>query len=119
MNRLKEARKQACLTQAQVGAAIGVSQNTYSYWENGKVKIDNESLKKLSKLFGVPIDFLLGNDDPLTPNDDSDIWELREQLRRRPGMRILFSATKDASEEDLLRTVKILEALKGDKDDAN
>ena len=108
----------ARLTQAQVGEAIGVSQNTYSYWENGKVKIDNESLGRLATLFNVSIDYLL-NREVVENSEDSDLWELREQLRRRPGMRILFSATKDASDEDLLKTVKILEALKGDKDDAN
>ena len=119
MLRLKNARKKAGLTQGQVGEMIGVTQSTYSYWENGKVKIDHQSLEKLSKLFGVSIDDLLGNEASPSSGDDAEIWELREQLRRRPGMRILFSATKDASEEDLLKTVKILEALKGDKDDAN
>lgn len=60
--RLKEARKAANLTQAQVAAYVGVNQNTYSYWENEKTKIDNLSLQKLAKLFSVSIDYLLGND---------------------------------------------------------
>ena len=58
--RLKEARKSAGLTQKEVAAVVGVNQNTYSYWENGKTKIDSESLAKLSELFGVTTDFLLG-----------------------------------------------------------
>lgn len=60
--KLKEARKAANLTQAQVAAYVGVNQNTYSYWENKKTKIDNLSLQKLAKLFSVSIDYLLGND---------------------------------------------------------
>lgn len=60
--RLKEARKNARLSQQKVADYIGVSQNTYSYWENGKYNIDNESLKKLSELFNVSIDYLLGNE---------------------------------------------------------
>lgn len=57
--RLKEARKSAGLTQKEVATVVGVNQNTYSYWENGKTKIDSESLAKLSELFGVTTDFLL------------------------------------------------------------
>lgn len=60
MNNLKTARRAAGLTQADVAAQIGITQNAYSYWENGKVKIDNESLIKLSNLFGVSTDYLMG-----------------------------------------------------------
>lgn len=60
MNNLKTARKAAGLTQAEVAAQIGISQNAYSYWENGKVKIDNESLVKLARLFGKTTDYLMG-----------------------------------------------------------
>ena len=60
MNNLKSARMATGLTQAEVAASIGITQNAYSYWENGKVKIDHESLAKLSKLFGVTIDYLMG-----------------------------------------------------------
>lgn len=48
------------LTQQEVANFIGISQNNYSYWENGKVKIDNESIKKLADYFGVSVDYLLG-----------------------------------------------------------
>ena len=41
MNNLKTARKAAGLTQTEVAANIGITQNAYSYWENGKVKIDH------------------------------------------------------------------------------
>lgn len=59
--RLKEARKKAHLTQKEVAAFIGVNQNTYSYWETGKTRIDNISLKRLADLFNVSTDFLLSD----------------------------------------------------------
>ena len=68
--RLKEARKSAGLTQKEVATVVGVNQNTYSYWENGKTKIDSESLAKLSELFGVTTDFLLDK-APCKPTIDS------------------------------------------------
>lgn len=63
MNKLKELRKQKDVNQSEVAKFIGISQNTYSYWENGKVKIDNESLQKLADYFGVTIDYLLGRNE--------------------------------------------------------
>lgn len=65
MNNLKAARKAAGMTQSEVAKIVGITQNGYSYWENGKAKIDNESLAKLSRLFGVSIDYLIGVDDTL------------------------------------------------------
>lgn len=69
MNNLKIARKAAGLTQAEVAAKIGISQNAYSYWENDKVKIDNESLIKLSRLFGKTTDYLMG----ITEHEDLSV----------------------------------------------
>lgn len=61
--RLKEARKAAGLTQVEVAKQLGINQNTYSYWENGRSKIDNVSISKLATIFNVSIDYLLGRDE--------------------------------------------------------
>lgn len=60
MNRLKELRKKKGVTQSDVASFIGISQNNYSYWENGKVKIDAESMRRLAEYFGVTVDYILG-----------------------------------------------------------
>lgn len=72
--RLKEVRKSAGLTQREVAAYVGVNQNTYSYWENGKTKIDSESIAKLAKLFNVSIDYLLDG-SPCKTNIENFISE--------------------------------------------
>ncbi len=79
MLRLKEARKAKGLTQQDVANYVGISQNNYSYWENGKVKIDNDSIKKLADLFDVSVDYLLGRDTPAPARSDNVITE--ERLR--------------------------------------
>lgn len=61
MNNLKKARKAKGLTQQQVADYMKVSQNTYSYWETGRNKIDGDSLKKLAILFEESMDYLLGS----------------------------------------------------------
>ncbi len=40
--------------------------------------------------------------------------ELLEELKERPEMRTLFSVSRKATKEDILKAVKIIEALKGD-----
>ena len=62
MSNLKAIRKAKGLTQSEVARHIGITQNNYSYWENGKVKIDNDSLKKLADFFDVSVDYILGRD---------------------------------------------------------
>jgi len=44
--------------------------------------------------------------------DDPEAAEFAEYLRTRPGARILFSAAKDMSKEEMEETVKYIEFLK-------
>ena len=43
---------------------------------------------------------------------DEEVREIVDSLRTRPEMKILFSASKKATKEDILKTVKIIEALR-------
>lgn len=66
MLRLKEARKAKGLTQVEVSKIIGISQNGYSDWETGKNRVDAVSLNKLTDLYGVSVDYLLGGSETPT-----------------------------------------------------
>lgn len=118
MNNLKEARKAKHLTQTDVAKYIGLSQSAYSDWERGISNIDSASLNRLAELFGVSIDYLMGNKEKETPlvNGDPELTAYLEELRTRPEMRMLFDVTKDATLEDVQTAVKIIEALRGKPD---
>lgn len=101
--RLKEARKSAGLTQKEVATVVGVNQNTYSYWENGKTKIDSESLAKLSELFGVTTDFLLDkapckttvdsvNDKPAVRSDEKKLLGVYNSLDQESKTQLMSVA---------------------------
>lgn len=60
--RLKELRSQRGITQKEVANAIGCSANNYSRYEREKREPDFATLKRLSRFFGVSIDYLLYND---------------------------------------------------------
>lgn len=69
MNRLKEARRAAGLTQIEVAKEIGLSQSQYSAWENGHAKIDASSMAKLATMFGVTVNYLLGHENIQVSNN--------------------------------------------------
>lgn len=52
---LKRWRKQAGLTQSELAAKLGVSQNTISYWETGKAKPDILKVERLSEALRVSV----------------------------------------------------------------
>lgn len=63
MNRLKELRCEKGLLQKEVAQKIGVSPQSYSFYENWINKPDPETLIKLADIFEVSIDYLLGRTD--------------------------------------------------------
>lgn len=76
--RLKELRKQKNLTQAEVAKKLNVAISTYSGYELETSEPSIIMLKKLSKLYNVPVDYLID-----TPSNGYflEIWKLStEQL---------------------------------------
>ena len=58
-NRIKDLREDRDLTQTQVAQAIGITQRKYSYIETGTQQLTDEILVKLSKFYGVTVDYIL------------------------------------------------------------
>jgi transcriptional regulator with XRE-family HTH domain len=53
-------RKKAGFTQDEISKQIGVAQNTYSQYENDKIRPEYETLVKIANLYGCSTDYLLG-----------------------------------------------------------
>lgn len=67
MNRIKQARMAAGMSQKYVAMELGVAGPSVSNWESGKTKPTQENIKALASLFGVSVDYLLGRDDTPSP----------------------------------------------------
>lgn len=81
--RLKSLRKKWGYTQVSLAETLGVSKGTVAMWETGKRTPDFETLIRLSDLFDVRTDYILGksNDSSSAKLSDDDIeqlgrWEL-------------------------------------------
>lgn len=64
-DKLKEARKNAGLTQVELAEKVCVSRQAITKWEAGKGIPDVDNLRALSKVLNVSIDFLLDEEETL------------------------------------------------------
>ena len=61
--RIRDLREDHDLTQTAVGAAINITQRSYSYYENGQHLIPPEVLCALADFYDVSVDYLLERTD--------------------------------------------------------
>lgn len=109
---LREARKKSKMTQAELGEAVGFSQAAVAMWEKGLRAPDFDTLYKLANVLHMEPSALLGTDLPSYTDDEQELWDLREMVRRDPERHILFSLARDADIEDVRQAVAIIDALK-------
>ena len=60
--KLKELRKSVCMTQDDVAMLIGMNRTSFSKYENGAANPPLAVLRKLAKLYAVPIESLIVDD---------------------------------------------------------
>ena len=80
--KLKEARKEAGLSQEQLAERITVSRSAIAKWETDKGMPDVNNLKIISQLLGVSVDYLLDDVEKISFNEikeaiDPDDYEKR------------------------------------------
>ena len=120
----EELLKQHKVTAYRVAKETGINTATLTSWKQGKYAPKPDKLQKIADYFGVSLGYLMGTEElePPTATDknnntivlDDDALELLEELKNRPEMKTLFSVSKKATKADILKAVKIIEALKGD-----
>ena len=64
---IRSLRVDAGLTQKQIAAQLGISQNTYSQYEIGVLNYPVDALIKLADFYGVSVDYLLGRTNEKMP----------------------------------------------------
>ena len=85
--RLREARKKANLTQAELGEKIEVGHAAIGHMETGHHSPTFDSLCRLAETLGVSLDWLAGLDSPITSGVPKWVVELLPVLRSldQPG----------------------------------
>ena len=121
--RIKERRLLMKLSAEELAPLVGLSAATIYRYENGDIKkINTTKLQPFAKALNTTEAYLMGwvenpeIDSEITNGQDDEIWELREELRRNPDMRMLFSASRGAKKEHIQAAAAMLNALKGNDD---
>lgn len=104
MNRFREARMRAALSQKVAALSIGVKPPSMSDWENGKTSPSQDHLVAMANLYGVTVDYLLGNSSDPTKKEPPTV--AGEELRDATISR-LYSLSDPA----LLRVSDFLDGL--------
>lgn len=92
--RIKAKRKEKKLTQVEVAKRLGIDNTTVSKWESDIYEPDAETLVKLAELFDTTSDYLLGRDEPSTPEPDPHAFA--ERLKN--GLETRNLTVEDAAE---------------------
>lgn len=84
-NRIKELRQKNHMSQIRLSIELEVSQETVSAYENGKYYPSFQTLLKLSEIFNLPIDYIMGLSDENTVTksiraDESELLTLFRKL---------------------------------------
>lgn len=114
--RIKFIRKQKGITLADLGARLGISESNMQRYESGKIaSVSIDFINRLASILEVKPEWLIGWDKDDTPQGyylDSETAEYAECLRTHPSARLLFSASRGISKEDMEKAVEYIELLK-------
>lgn len=110
--RIRELRKAVGISMKALGEAVGVSESAISQYETGKRHPDYDILLKISNLFGVSTDYILGSDYAVSKTADEELQEILEELKNREELRVLFKLSKGCTKEEIEQVVRIIEVLR-------
>lgn len=117
INRLKNIMKERKITQTELANRTGIRQFSISDWLNDRYEPKQDKVYIIAKALNVSPAWLLGYDEPSTNQTegyyvDPETAEFAEYLRTRPEARLLFSASRGISKEDMEKAVEYIELLK-------
>lgn len=125
--RIKQLRLQLGMTLEEVGDIVGVSKSTVLKWENGNIaNMRRDKIALLAKALHTTPAYLMGwtdevdqmfADDATGRALDETVLKIAEELRDRPGMRMLFDAAKNCTEDDLLDVAAFISKFRKEEDD--
>lgn len=107
------------MTQTELASGLGVSRSTIGMYENGEREPDIKTLEAIAGFFSVDMNFLLGGAVSSSELEtkyylNDEVAELAQEIYDDPDKRILFSAARDISKEDMQFVIDMIKRFKGD-----
>lgn len=117
IERLNSILQKRNLSQADLSKMTGIRSSSISDWLNGKYEPKQDKISIIAEALNVSPVWLIGYDDTSSNQSegyyvDPETAEFAEYLRTRPEARLLFSASRGISKEDMEKAVEYIELLK-------
>lgn len=83
--RIVNLRESADMKQAELGRRLGLNRSAMSKVENGSRKVSSDELAKISEIFDVTTDFILGKNNTPKWANQKDTHDLKKFLEDNEG----------------------------------
>lgn len=114
---LRELRKSRGYSQDKFARLIGSNQITLSSWEVGTRTPSVETIRRIAKIFNVPLSSLIPLSDSGNGEDEDFVREVADALHRDPKVRMLFDKTRYMTPEDLDVVLGVVNAIARGRDE--
>lgn len=113
--KLKEARKEAGLSQEQFAEKLSVSRSAVAKWESDKGMPDVNNLKAMAQLLDISVDYLLDENEKLSFNEtkesiDLDLFEITGKCRDKKDAACCFKFSDADAVYPLIRRKRMNKA---------
>lgn len=95
---------------AEVSRQTGVTTQALSAWKKGDYTPKADKIQKIADYFEVPISYFY--EEPEQYYNNEETAKLAEEMAVRPGLRVLFDASRDLSDESLKMFAEMIETFK-------
>lgn len=111
--RMKARAKQKHVPITELGELIGKNKFYLYDARNKGTNLSRDIIEKIARALDTTPAYLCGETDtPEVVNDTEEFVDIYRLINGRPATKLLFSALKDATDEDIEQTLAILQALK-------
>ena len=87
------------LKDSDISRLSGISKSTFSDWKSGRSTPKPDKMQKIADALGVSVSYFY--DEEEGHYVDPEVIALAQEMATRPELKVLLSASRDVSKEDL------------------
>ena len=96
---------------SEVSRQTGVTTQALSAWKKGEYTPKADKIQRIADYFKVPVGYFYEDADP-DYYFNEETQKLADELATKPGLRVLFDASRDLSEDSLKMFAQMIETFK-------
>ena len=113
---IKALREKCGYTQDAFAEAVDVNRVTLAKYEADQSVPGGKILLRMSRVLHVSADAILDTGEPDMTDDEKDLWQMREDIRRNPELRTLFDLQRKATKSELRQMEAFIRAIRSSND---